>query len=149
MFWVTGLCYSWKHKGSLIWTDCMNTGIHLKNNILYLISHLSSILKSMSAQILKWFKSYTIFPVLVTHKYLIATTSISFSILVVRAIIAVMNQLAVMAIITVITALAAMVIIVWMDLIPEMTYISLLAVVVVLTTIGSNASTSCNGPNCL
>ena len=28
-----------------------------------------------------------------------------------------------------------------------MTYVSLLAVVLVLRTIGSNASTSCNGPN--
>ena len=34
-----------------------------------------------------------------------------------------------------------------MDLIAVMTYISLLAVVVVLTTIGSNANSSCNGPN--
>ena len=34
-----------------------------------------------------------------------------------------------------------------MDLVAVMTYISLLAVVVVLTTFGSNASTSCNGRN--
>ena len=34
-----------------------------------------------------------------------------------------------------------------MDLIAVLTYTSLLAVVVVLTTIDSNASTSCNGPN--
>ena len=34
-----------------------------------------------------------------------------------------------------------------MKLIAVMTYISLLAVAVVLTTIDSNASTSCNGPN--
>ena len=35
-----------------------------------------------------------------------------------------------------------------MDLIAAMTFISLLAVVVVLTTIGSNVSTMyCNGPN--
>ena len=34
-----------------------------------------------------------------------------------------------------------------MDLVSVMTYISLSAVLVVLTTIGSNASTSCNGPN--
>ena len=33
-----------------------------------------------------------------------------------------------------------------MDLIAVMTYISLLAVVVVFTTIDSNASTTCNGP---
>ena len=34
-----------------------------------------------------------------------------------------------------------------MHLIAVMTYISLLAVVVVFTTIDSNASTTCNGPN--
>ena len=34
-----------------------------------------------------------------------------------------------------------------MDLIAVMTYISLLAVAVILMTIGSNASASCNGPN--
>ena len=52
-----------------------------------------------------------------------------------------------MDIIAVITALSVMVIIVSMDLIAVMTYISLLAVVFALTSICTNASTSCNSPN--
>ena len=45
-----------------------------------------------------------------------------------------------------ITALAVMVTIVWMDLITELTFISLLAVVVVLTTIGSDLEKVVNRP---
>ena len=82
-------------------------------------------------------------------KIVMAATSITFSILVVMAIVTVINRLAViaiiagMAIIAVIIALAVRVIIV----IGNNIQFSIDSSTCIDYTIGSNVSTSCNGPN--